>query len=165
MNFYNNSIRAKKEEQKKNPVPKILYSTTEDFYHPQQEKEKVKDLLETQKSMVQDLMDLMKNFTTELEQDDENINKNIKILNDNKNVEAKVNDNNKKEEFFLTNKNSKLAKHFNHCYKSSREKLMEDLEFAKATNTAFPIVNIDQVNNIKNKNLYAKENLILENNY
>jgi hypothetical protein len=165
MNFYNNAIRAKKEEQKKNPVPKILYSTTEDFYHPQQEKEKVKDFLETQKSMVQDLMDLMKNFTTELEQDDENINKNIKILNDNKNVEAKVNDNNKKEEFFLTNKNSKLAKHLNHCYKSSREKLMEDLEFAKATNTAFPIVNIEQVNNIKNKNRYAKDNLILENNY
>ena len=104
MNFYNSAIRAKKEEQKKNPVPKILYSTTDNFYHPQQEKEKAKDFLETQKSMVQDLMDLMKNFTTELEQDEENINKNIKILNDNKIVEAKINDNNnnnKKEEFFF----------------------------------------------------------------
>ena len=105
MNFYNNAIRAKKEEQKKNPLPKILYSTTDNFYHPQQEKEKAKDFLETQKSMVQDLMDLMKNFTTELEQDEENINKNIKILNDNKIVEAKINDNNnnnnKKEEFFF----------------------------------------------------------------
>ena len=102
MNFYNNAIRAKKEEQKKNPVPKILYSTTDNFYHPQQEKEKAKDFLETQKSMVQDLMDLMKNFTSELEQDEENINKNIKILNDNKIVEAKISDNNnnKKEEFF-----------------------------------------------------------------
>lgn len=168
MNFYNSAIRAKKEEQKKNPVPKILYSTTDNFYHPQQEKEKAKDFLETQKSMVQDLMDLMKNFTTELEQDEENINKNIKILNDNKIVEAKINDNNnnnKKEEFFLTNKNSKLTKHFNHCYKSSKQKLMEDLEFAKATNTAFPIINNEQVNNIKIKNRYAKDNLILENNY
>lgn len=165
MNFYNKAIRAKKEEQKKNPVPKIIYSTTEDFYHPQQEKEKVKDFLETQKSMVQDLMDLMKNFTSELEHDEENINKNIKIVNDNKNVESKATDNNKKEEFFLTNKNSKLTRHFNHCYKSSKQKLMEDLEFAKATSTAFPIVNNEQVNNIKIKNRYAKDNLILENNY
>lgn len=165
MNFYNKAIRAKKEEQKKNPVPKIIYSTTEDFYHPQQEKEKVKDFLETQKSMVQDLMDLMKNFTSELEQDEENINKNIKIVNNNKNVESKATDNNKKEEFFLTNKNSKLTKHFNHCYKSNKQKLMEDLEFAKATSTAFPIVNNEQVNNIKIKNRYAKDNLILENNY
>lgn len=164
MNFYNNSIKAKKEEQKKNPVPKILYSTTENFYHPAQEKEKVKDFLETQKSMVQDLMDLMKNFTSELEQDDDNI-KNIKNGNENKIVETKVNENNKKEEFFLTNKNSKLTKHFNHCYKSSKQKLMEDLEFAKATNTAFPIIDNEQVNNIKNKNRYAKDNLIFENNY
>ena len=163
MNFYNKAIRDKKEEQKKNPVPKIIYSTTEDFYHPQQEK--VKDFLETQKSMVQDLMDLMKNFTSELEHDEENINKNIKIVNYNKNVESKATDNNKKEEFFLTNKNSKLTRHFNHCYKSNKQKLMEDLEFAKATSTAFPIVNNEQVNNIKIKNRYAKDNLILENNY
>ena len=31
--FYNNSIKIKKLEQQRHPVPKILYSTAESFYH------------------------------------------------------------------------------------------------------------------------------------
>ena len=159
--FYNNSIRAKKEEQKRNPVPKILYSTAESFYHPQQEK--AKEFIETQKTMVQDLVDLMKNFTSELEHEDDEDKNNI--INNNKIQFNKNKSDNKKEEFFLTNKNSKLTKNYNHSYKSNRQKLMEDLEFAKATNTIYPIISNEQVKSIKNKDRYLKDNLIFENNY
>ena len=171
INFYNNAIKEKKEEQKRNPVPKLLYSTAEAFYHPEKEKEKVKDFMETQKSMMQDLVDLMKNFTSELEQEESSNEKNnnnnvnnIKILEDKSNINDNIN-NNKKEEFFLTSKNSKLTKNYNHCYKSSKQKLMEDLEYAKATNAFFPIIDTNQVKDIKSKIRNAKDNLIFENNY
>ena len=157
MNFYNKAIQSRKEEQKKNPMPKILYSTAEAFYRPQQDK--AKEFIETQKIMVQDLVDLMKNFTSELENETDENNK--KEENDKNNK----NDNIQKEEFFLTNKNSKLTKHYNHTYISNKQKLMEDLEFAKATNTIYPIINNEEVKCIKNKERLLKDNLILDNNY
>ena len=169
-NFYNKSINAKKEEQKRNPMPKILYSTSEAFYPPQEES--AKEFIENQKTMVQDLVDLMKNFTNELEneKDEDNNEKIGKVINNNINdnkilINKDNNNTSKKEEFFLTNKNSKLTKAHNHSYKSMKQRLMEDLEFAKATNTAYPIINNDQVNYIKNKDRILKDNLIFENNY
>ena len=62
--IYNNSIKSKKEEQKRHPLPKILYSTAENFYHP---KEKANQFIETQKLITQDLIELMNRFTSELE--------------------------------------------------------------------------------------------------
>ena len=170
INFYNKSIKAKKEEQKRKPMPKILYSTAESFYpHPQ---EKAQEFIENQKTMVQDLVDLMKNFTNELENenDDENNDKidSNNIINDNNNtkiIKNKDKSTNKKDEFFITNKHSRFSKTFDHCYKSNKQKLMEDLEFAKATNTVYPIINNDEVNYIKNKDRLLRDNLILENNY
>ena len=159
--FYNKSIKSKKEEQKRNPMPKILYSTAENFYRPQQEK--AKEFIENQKIMVQDLVDLMKNFTNELEnENDDDYNgkkENNKILLN------KENNTTKREEFFLTNKNSRLTKNYNRCYISNRQKLLDDLEYAKATNTEFPIIDNEQVNYIKNKDRLLKDNLIFENNY
>ncbi len=165
--FYNKSIKSKKEEQKKNPVPKILYSTAQNFYNPQQEK--AKEFLENQKIMVQDLVDLMKNFSNELENENENEEDNNEKRDYNKKyINKGINNNNnsvKREEFFLTNKNSKLTKNYNRSYKSNKQKLMEDLEYAKATNSEFPIIDTEQVNYIKNKDRILKDNLIFENNY
>ena len=162
--FYHSSMKAKKEERKKNPLPKILYSTSESFYHAQQQKEK--DFIDTQKIMVQDLVDLMHNFTSELEQEDEDKNNtNSNNINNKKIISNQKNDSIPKEEIFLTN-NRKSRKNNNiHTYKSSKEKLMEDLEFAKATNALYPIVDSEQVKSIKKKDRNLKDNLIFENNY
>ena len=169
INFYNNSIKAKKEEQKRNPMPKILYSTADSFYQPQ--KEKVNEFIETQKLMAQDLVDLMKKFSLELEQENDDnknsINDNDYMNNNMANniIANKDNNINKKDEFFLTRKNAKLTKKYNHSYKSNKQKLMEDLEYVRATNTVYPIIDNQEVKNIKNKERLLKDNLILENNY
>ena len=165
INFYNNAIKSRKEEQKRKPMPKILYSTAEAFYRPQQDK--AKEFIETQKIMVQDLVDLMKNFTNELESEENNKKEDLENnnANDNKIMINKRDKENQKEEFFLTNKNSKLTKHYNHTYISNKQKLMEDLEFAKATNTDYHIINNEEVKYIKNKERLLKDNLILDNNY
>lgn len=158
--FYNSSIKAKKEEQKKNPLPKILYSTSESFYHFQQQK--TKEFINTQKNMVKDLVDLMHNFTSELEREDEEDNNNI---NNKKQFVQQNLKPIKKENIFLTN-NSKSTRNNNvHIYKSSKQKLLEDLEFAKATNALYPIVDNEQVKSIKKKDRYLKDNLIFEKNY
>lgn len=169
INFYNKAIKDKKEEKKRNPMPKLLYSTAESFYHPQKEKEKVNEFIENQKIMAQDLVDLMKKFSLELEQDndDNKNNENIyananNILNnrDNKDINTY-----KKEEFFVTRKNAKTTKKYNRCYKSTKQKLMEDLEYVNATNPILPIIDKEEIKNIKNKERLLKNNLILENNY
>ena len=148
-NFYNNIIKSKKEEQKRHPVPKILYSTAESFYHP---KEKANKFIETQKLITQDLINLMNRFTSELESNEEK--------NDEKSE--------KNTDFFITGKNSKFSRKFkniNRCYISSKEKLLQDLQFAKATNLITPITNDIQYQDLKDKEHHIKDNLILENNY
>ena len=148
--MYKNAIKIKKEEQEKHPLPKLLYSTAETFYHS---KEKATKFIETQKLITKDLIDLMNRFTSELEKNDEKI---------------KLNDD-EKTEIFITGKDSKLAKKFkkhNHSYISSKEKLLQDLEFAKASNLEVePIVSENQFRDIKNNERLAKDNLVLENNY
>ena len=149
--FYNNNIKSKQEEQKRHPVPKILYSTAESFYHS---KKKTDEFIETQKLITQDLIDLMNRFTSELENNEEKIKSNE--LDEEKN------------NIFITGKNSHIAKKFrlyNHSYISSKEKLLKDLEFAKATNLIVPIVNEKQFKKIKSKERISKDNLVLENNY
>ena len=146
--IYNNSIKSKKEEQKRHPLPKILYSTAENFYHP---KEKANQFIETQKLITQDLIELMNRFTSELE-----------------NVEEKNKEDEEKNNIFITGKNSRFAKKFkmyNHSYISSKEKLLQDLEFAKATNLGNPIENEFQFRNLKSSERLVKDNLVLENNY
>jgi hypothetical protein len=150
-------------------MPKILYSTADSFYQPQ--KEKVNEFIETQKLMAQDLVDLMKKFSLELEQENDDnknsINDNDYMNNNMANniIANKDNNINKKDEFFLTRKNAKLTKKYNHSYKSNKQKLMEDLEYVRATNTVYPIIDNQEVKNIKNKERLLKDNLILENNY
>ena len=146
--IYNNSIKSKKEEQKRHPLPKILYSTAESFYHP---KEKANQFIETQKLITQDLIELMNRFTSELE-----------------NVEEKNKEDEEKNNIFITGKSSRFAKKFkiyNHSYISSKEKLLQDLEFAKATNLGNPIENEFQFRNLKSSERLVKDNLVLENNY
>ena len=146
--IYNNSIKTKRLEQKLHPLPKILYSTAESFYRP---KEKASQFLETQKLITQDLIDLMNRFTAELDNNEEK----------NKIDEEKTN-------IFITGKNSRFAKKFktyNHSYISSKEKLLQDLEFAKATNLINPEINERQFKEIKNNEKLAKDNLVLDNNY
>ena len=148
--FYKDTIKEKKLEQKKHPVPKILYSTSESFYH----QGKANKLIETQKLLTQDLIDLMNRFTSELEGKEEKIKLHEEVKNDN--------------EIFITGKNSKLAKKFkkyNHSYISAKEKLLEDLSFAKASNLINPEINDFLFQEIKNKEKYSKDNLVLDNNY
>ena len=148
--FYNDTIKEKKLEQKKHPVPKILYSTSESFYH----QGKANKLIETQKLLTQDLIDLMNRFTSELEGKEEKIKLHEEVKNDN--------------EIFITGKNSKLAKKFkkyNHSYISAKEKLLEDLSFAKASNLINPEINDFLFQEIKNKEKYSKDDLVLDNNY
>jgi len=147
--IYNDSIKSKKEEQIRHPLPKILYSTAESFYHP---KEKANQFIETQKLITQDLIELMNRFTSELE----NIEEKNKAHEEEKN------------NIFITGKNSRLAKKFkmyNHSYISSKEKLLQDLKFAKATNLVNPIIDEQQLKSLKNKERSVKNNLVLENNY
>ena len=153
MNFYNNIVKSKKEEQKRHPVPKILYSTAESFYHP---KEKANKFIETQKLITQDLINLMNKFTSELEKNEEKSEEKNNLENDDK------------PDFFITGKNSKFSKKFKNydrSYISSKEKLLQDLQFAKASNLITPIINDFQYRDIKDKERYIKDNLILESNY
>ena len=147
--IYNDSIKSKIEEQKRHPLPKILYSTAESFYHP---REKANQFIQTQKLITQDLIELMNRFKSELE-----------------NIEQKNKENDEeKNNIFITGKNSRFAKKFkthNHSYISSKEKLLQDLEFAKATNLVSPIENERQLKNLKSSERLVKDNLILENNY
>ena len=148
--FYNNTIKEKKLEQKKHPVPKILYSTAESPY----QQGKSNKLIETQKLLTQDLIDLMNRFTSELEGKDEKIKIHEEVKNDN--------------EIFITGKNSKLAKKFkkyNHSYISAKEKLLQDLSFAKASNLINPEIDDFLYQEIKNKEKYSKDDLVLDNDY
>ena len=147
--MYKNAIRTRRKEKEKYPLPKLLYSTAENFFRS---KEKANKFIETQKLITQDLIDLMNRFTSDLETNEEKI---------------KLNDE-EKTEIFITGKDSKFAKKFrkyNHSYISSKEKLLQDLEFAKASNLIEPIVNEHQFKNIKSQERLAKDNLVLENNY
>ena len=149
--FYNNSIKIKKLEQQRHPVPKILYSTAESFYH---QKGKANKLIETQKLLTQDLIDLMNRFTSELEGKEEKIKINEEVKSDN--------------EIFITGKNSQIAKKFkkyNHSYISSKEKLLQDLSFAKASNLINPEINERLYQEIKSRERHSKDDLVLENNY
>ena len=163
-NFYNNAIKAKKEEQKRNPVPKILYSTAQSFYNPPVEK--ANELIETQKSMMNDLVNLMHNFTLELENDNDTDDNKEKMNKTIKQISNKDNNNtSKREEFFITTKNSRFTPKYNRGYISNKQKLLDDLEYAKATNSNYQIVNNDEVGLIKNKEKVLKDSMILENNY
>ena len=149
--FYHDSIKLKKIEQEKNPVPKILYSTSESFYH---QKGKANKLIETQKLLTQDLIDLMNRFTSELEGKEEKIKIHEEVKNDN--------------EIFITGKNSKLAKKFkayNHPYISAKEKLLDDLSYAKASNLINPEINDFLYQEIKSNERLSKDDLVLDNNY
>ena len=146
--MYKNAIRTRRKEKEKYPLPKLLYSTAENFFRS---KEKANKFIETQKLITQDLIDLMNRFTSDLETEEK----------------IKLNDE-EKTEIFITGKDSKFAKKFrkyNHSYISSKEKLLQDLEFAKASNLIEPIVNEHQFKNIKSQERLAKDNLVLENNY
>ena len=147
--FYNNVIKSKKMEKERHPMPKLLYSTAESFYHPNLKADK---FIETHKLITRDLIDLMNRFTSELE------------LNEEKDKSADEDKNN----IFITGKNSRFAKKFkeyNRSYVSFKERLLQDLEFAKASNLINPEINQRQFENIKSKEKLVKDNLVLENNY
>ena len=147
--FYNNVTKSKRLEKERHPLPKILYSTSESFFHS---KKRADQFIESQKLITQDLIDLMNRFTSELE------------LNEEKNKSLEEEKNN----IFITGKNSHFAKKFkeyNRSYISSKERLLRDLEFAKASNLFNPEINEHQYENIKSKEKLAKDNLVLDNNY
>ena len=147
--LYSNSIKSKQLEKKLHPLPKILYSTAESFYSP---KEKANKFIETQKLITQDLIELMNRFSSEIDN----------IESKNKSIDEEKNG------IFITGKNSRFAKKFkfhNHSYISSKEKLLEDLKFAKATNLVSPIIYEHQYKDLKNSERLVKDNLVLDNNY
>ena len=163
MTFYNEMIRSKKEEQERHPVPKILYSTSENYYRNLSERKK--EFIEEQspKNVVQDLVDVVNKFANELDFDDEDSNEEKfevdKKFDLNKDEEAKKEIITKKpDEFFLTNKNE--FNKINIKTPSEKAKLYEDLEFAKAkSEIATSQSQLKKINN--NKKLY-KNNLLFE---
>ena len=164
LKFYNNKIRSKKEEQAKYPVPKILYSTSGNYYRRLSERKKEFIKEQSPKYVIQDLVDVVNKFANELDFDDEESN-DEKFEEDKKFNLSKEEEETKKEtitkkgdEFFLTNKNE--YKTINIKAKSEKNKLFEDLEFAKAkSDVATTLPQLKKIN--KNKKLY-KSSLLFE---
>ena len=139
-NFYNNSILLRKIENIKKPMPKVLYSTAQYFYHY-----KANQFIKKQKENIKEIIDIMNNFSDE------------------------INDEEKNDEFFVTHKNSKLTRNKNNyknrIYKTEKQKLFEDLDFAKASNIQFYNEKCIQNDSNTQNNKSLKDNLIFEKNF
>lgn len=177
LTFYNNSIKGRKEEQLKYPVPKILYSTSENFFLDDEKKKQEIIEKESPKIVVQELVDVVNKFAEDLDFDEDNKSLKSSSLSQNQDnemkdikkiniVENKENKEKEREEFFVTGKtrNALANKKFQEMEKTlSGNELLNDLKFAKAKSTPKPITSSEQLKAIKtNKNAF-KDNLLFEN--
>ena len=166
LSFYKENLKTQNQLKKKYPVPKILYSTSNESFH--QRRNKIIDKL-SPKYLIKDLVDVVNILKEDISFDDEDKEEKIERKNntmeeDQKNFKDIKIDNEKEkndDEVFLTRKNIFDKK--NKIKNNSNLELLNDLRFANARSTNEAITSNNDIKKIhEQKNLY-KTNLYFEN--
>ena len=178
LSYFNDTIKLKNDLKKKYPVPKILYSTS-DLNFRKYQKKIIQNF--SPKNAIKDLMEVVNDFTDNLNFDDEESEEKTEkaktIEAESKKVEEKPTKEKiplnvssrtaereqkgkKVNEFFLTNK---YIPNMKNNFKTKKQELLTDLEFAKSKNTNHFITSDNEIKKINNKKRTFKNNLCFEN--
>ena len=178
VSYFNNKIKLKNDLKKKYPVPKILYSTS-DLNFRKYQKKIIQNF--SPKNAIKDLMEVVNDFTDNLNFDDEESEEKTEKAKtieaeskkgEEKSIKEKIPINisniasereqkgKKGKEFFLTNK---YIPNIKNNFKTKKQELLTDLEFAKSKNTNNFITSDSEIKKINNKKKTFKNNLCFEN--
>ena len=173
LSYFKENLKKQNEFKKKNPVPKILYSTSDENFH--QRRKNIIDQL-SPKYAIKDLLDVVNNFEDNFNIDIDEEDENNKEKNENQKT-IPVGENKIPKDIKLDNELSKNEKEKNNVDFFLTEKkmfdkkigtnpgleILNDLEFANARSTNFPITSRKDVRKIKSDKKMYKTNLYFEN--